>query len=122
MSAEHGRRELSADLRAAIEARQELGSEYDPALVEAFVERVEAQLQQRLETADKATEERRWREAGDRATAGNRQLVLGLVSLGTGIPITAIAGSIADLPGLVVVWAGIGIVNWAHAWQSHRRH
>jgi hypothetical protein len=37
-----------------------------------------------------------------------------------GIPISAIAGGIADVPGLVVSWAGIAAVNLAYAWQNRK--
>lgn len=52
---------------------------------------------------------------------GQRQMVLGFVSLGTGIPITAIGGGIAGLPGIIVAWAGIVGINVAHALSSRRR-
>ncbi len=51
----------------------------------------------------------------------SKQLALGIVSLGTGIPITAISASTADLPGLVVAWAGVVGVNVAYALRGRRR-
>ena len=54
--------------------------------------------------------------------AGKRQLALGIVSLGVGIPISAISAGIADLPGLIVAWTGIAAVNVAHALQNRRRN
>ena len=48
-------------------------------------------------------------------------MTLGIVSLGVGIPISAISAGIADLPGLLVAWGGIAAVNVAHALQSRRR-
>jgi hypothetical protein len=53
--------------------------------------------------------------------AGKRQVALGIVSLGVGIPITAISAAIAELPGLGIAWAGIAAVNFAHAMQNRRR-
>jgi len=49
-------------------------------------------------------------------------MALGIVSLGTGIPITAIAGSVAEpgLAGIIAAWAGIVGVNVAHALQGRR--
>jgi hypothetical protein len=43
------------------------------------------------------------------------------VSLGTGIPITAIAGGIGELRGIIVAWVGIVGVNVAHALSRRRR-
>ena len=48
--------------------------------------------------------------------------MIGIVSLGTGIPITAIAGGVGDgLAGVVVAWLGIVGVNVAHALSNRRR-
>ncbi len=50
------------------------------------------------------------------------RIALGVVSLGSGIPITAIAGNAADpgLAGIVVAWAGIVGVNVAYALRGRR--
>lgn len=53
--------------------------------------------------------------------AGTQQFVLGLASLATGIPITAIAVESAGLPGLVIVWAGLVGINIAHGRARRRR-
>ena len=44
-------------------------------------------------------------------------VVLGSVALG--IPVTGVAGSQAELPGVVVAWAGIVIVNILY-WRARR--
>ena len=49
------------------------------------------------------------------------QFALAIVSLGTGIPITAIAGGTGGIAGIVAVWAGIVGVNLAHALTGRRR-
>jgi hypothetical protein len=46
--------------------------------------------------------------------------VLALVSVALGIPLTAISSSTAGLPGLLVVWTGIVLVNFFYA--RSRRH
>lgn len=101
------------DVEAALAARQELGSEYEPALVDAFVERVEqaieARVDARLAARAAETEQSRAREG--------RQLALGITSLALGIPLTAVAGGIADLPGIVATWMGVVGVNASYAWQ-----
>jgi len=46
--------------------------------------------------------------------------VLALVSMVLGIPLTAIASSTSGLPGLLIVWTGIVLVNFFYA--RSRRH
>jgi hypothetical protein len=86
------------DLQAAIEARRELGSEFEPQVVESFVERVEKRLTQRAPEAPA-------RQGRDGSFA------LALVSLGVAIPITAIAATHGGIVALIVVWIGIVLVN-----------
>jgi hypothetical protein len=105
------------DVEALLEARRELGPSYDAALVDSFAERVERAVEQRV---DASLAERRsghgWEKERD-----TRQFVLGIVSLGTGIPVTAISASITDVPGLIVAWTGIVGVNVAYALRDRRR-
>ena len=102
-----------SEVEAALAARRELGTEYDHAFVEQFAERIEQVVQARAAATVPAVLQ-------DEET-GSRQFVLGIVSLGTGIPITAIAGGIADLPGIITAWLGIVGVNVAHSLASRRR-
>jgi hypothetical protein len=46
--------------------------------------------------------------------------VLALVSVALGIPLTAISSATSGLPGLLVVWTGIVLVNFFYA--RSRRH
>ena len=86
------------DLQAAIEARRELGSDLEPELVESFVARIEERLTRRPSTPAR----REGREGS---------FVLALVSVGAGIPLTAIALNLGGLVALLVVWIGIVLVN-----------
>ncbi|HEX6248095.1 MAG TPA: hypothetical protein VFZ64_09520 [Nocardioidaceae bacterium] len=104
------------ELEAALEARRELGPAYEPALVDSFVERIEQAVEARVDA--RLAERRSERKHEDER--GSKQMALGITSLALGIPISAIAGGIGDLPGLVVAWAGIVGVNWAVAWQNRR--
>lgn len=118
MSEPEPRRE---DLQAALGARRELGPEYEDAVIDSFLERVDKSIQARV---DARVAER----AGDRGQVARRPsqrgtdsgLVLGIVSLCTGIPISGIAGGTGEVRGLVVAWAGIAVVNLAHAWGRRR--
>lgn len=106
-----------SEIEAVIETRRELGATYEPALVDSFAEKVELAITTRVD----AELARRQRDTREDESRGKRQMVLGIVSLGTGIPITAIAGGITDLPGILVAWAGIAAVNLAHAFAGARR-
>ena len=102
------------DAEALLETRRELGTTYDAALVDSFAERIEKVVEARSAQQEGGLSRRERLQAA----AGHRQFVLGIVSLGTGIPITAISASLSHLPGVIVAWAGIAVVNAAHAWQS----
>ena len=95
------------ELRAAVEARRELGPEREQDVLDAFLERVESRLDQRI--AERVPARRDYR--GDE----QRRLALALVSVGCGIPLTAIALANGGLAALLVVWAGVVLVNLAFA-------
>ena len=115
-SAEPPYRRLStdADVAAAWEARKELGPEYEEHIASGLADRVEelvayrtAELRQQGETTVTDRELDR--------TAQRQHFVLGIISLGVGIPVSGIAaGSDLGLTGMVVGWAGIVGVNLAH--------
>ncbi|MCW5951076.1 MAG: hypothetical protein KIT69_02295 [Propionibacteriaceae bacterium] len=54
------------------------------------------------------------------ATADRTSFVLALLSMVMGIPISAIASGNAGLPGLLVAWIGIVLVNVVYAWGRRR--
>ena len=90
------------DAHAALAARAEVGADLEPHVVDAFADRIEKRLDERLERELRT----RKKTADERGTS----FVVALVSLGVGIPITAIAlGS--GLVALAIAWAGIVLVN-----------
>ena len=91
------------DVTSMVGARQELGADMEPAVVDAFLERVE-------EAIEAQAAERRPKPRGTVPESGER-LALAIVSLGTGIPITAIAAEAADAQGIAIAWIGIAAVN-----------
>lgn len=48
------------------------------------------------------------------------QFVLAIVSLAIGVPLTGIGAGVSGLPGLLVVWIGIVLVNFVFGW-THRK-
>lgn len=114
--------ETRRDIEAALAARRELGPEYDDQIAAGLAERVETLAQQRSLELRSQQQVERSEESVERSTR-TQQFVLGIISLGTGIPITAISASMVDPPliGVLVSWGGIVAVNVAHALSSRRR-
>jgi|SRR5437588_2491606 len=93
------------ELRAAIETRRELGADMEAHVIDSFVERIERRL-----------EERHSPKSVTRSLESSGQgLALAIVSVFAGIPITAIAATHGGIAALIVVWAGIALVNLAYA-------
>jgi hypothetical protein len=118
MTSPEERRSLAADLEATVAARRELDPGYEPALVESFLDRVEEQVERRVE-AELAEHGRRvWAETPDTG----QTLALAVVTLVAGVPATAIAlGAYDGIAALVVVWAGLVGVNGVFAWSRRPR-
>ena len=92
------------EVAAMIAARRELGPEMEPAVIDSFLDRVEAAAEKRADAKPAV------RERASGVGAG-----LAIVSLGTGIPITAIAAEQGGVAGIALAWLGIVGVNVAHA-------
>ena len=95
------------DVDSMVEARRELGEDMEPALIDAFLDRVEAAAEAR--GAERRPSPQPWNDGR------GEQLALSIISLGTGIPITAIAAEQGGVIGMLVVWAGIVGVNFSFA-------
>jgi hypothetical protein len=116
--------EFRSELDAALQARKELGPEYETELVDSFLSRIDARLDARVEhrvaerlneyEADRGGRGRRTREPGRRGWSA-----MPVVSLVLAVPLTGI-GSTMGLPGMLITWAGIVGVNLAAAGAEHR--
>lgn len=108
--------DIRQDMRATLEARRDLGPEYETALIESFVSRLDVTITQRVRAEMHA--------AGVGGTpprkAGNSSIPIALASMGMGIPLTAIAASEAGSAGLLLAWGGIIAINVAHALSRRR--
>ncbi len=80
------------ELEAAIEARKELGVEMEPALVDAFVERIERRVAEGAGESERALKLKRDHQ---------KEMVLGGMALA--IPLLAVAGIFTGLPGVIAV-------------------
>jgi hypothetical protein len=118
--------ELKKELNATLQARRELGDEYESALVDSFLEKVD----QRIDGAVERRVRRQLAEQQMVVARGSRgpkaandswgeRFGFGIVSMVLAIPLSAIGGGIAHLPGLLVAWAGIVGVNAVQAARTN---
>ncbi|MFI6350536.1 hypothetical protein [Streptomyces sp. NPDC050560] len=115
--------ELKKELNATLDARKELGEEYEPALVESFLGKIEQQVdgvverrvRRRLAEQQMVAArppDRRGRRSDD---GWGERFGFGIISLIVAIPLSAIAVVNAGLAGLLVSWAGIVGINAVQA-------
>jgi len=99
------------ELRATLAARQELGPEYDTALVDSLADRVEQVVQARV--AAHQVQAPLPQPAPSSALAPRERIALALGSMVLAIPCSAIAGDVGGTVGLAFVWVGVVLVNVA---------
>lgn len=110
------------ELRASLAAQRELGSDFDPAVAEAFLDRlsrqIDARVDERVAQVKPQARVERPRRGMDFWTA---VLALGSIAMGLGAP-----SAMSDLPAgvtamlTIVIWVGIVAINVSHA-MSRRR-
>ncbi|GAB3176186.1 hypothetical protein [Streptomyces incanus] len=113
--------DLKKELNATLQARRELGDEYESALVDSFLEKVDQRIDGAVErrvrrqlAEQQMTVARDSRSPRATDTWGER-FGFGIVSLVLAVPLSAIGGGVAHLPGLLVAWLGIVGVNVVQA-------
>jgi len=89
------------ELQAAIEARAELGADMEPAVIDAFVERLERRIAD--SAAERAKDLKRKREH-------QKELILG--AMGISIPLLAIAAIFTGLAGVIVVCGALAVIAY----------
>lgn len=87
------------ELQAAIEARRELGAEMEPAVIDAFVERIERRLVERTDESERSLKRRREHQ---------KEMVLG--AMGVSIPLFAIAAIFTGFAGVLAVCAVLAAI------------
>jgi hypothetical protein len=90
---------LRDELRTALAARRELDDEMEPALLDAFVARIEARLADREQASERALARRR-----------NHQKEMVLGSMAISIPLFAIAAVFTGLPGVIAVCVALAVI------------
>jgi hypothetical protein len=82
-----------------MEARKELDSDMEPALIDAFVERIERRIADRAGQGDAALKQRR-----------DHQKEMTLGSMAISIPLFAIAAVFTGLAGVITVCAVLAVI------------
>lgn len=109
------------DLRATMEARRDLGPDYEDALVDSFLEKLDHELTARVRAEVANQHLPQQQGAPEKAKPDNSHIPVALGSLGLAIPLTAIASSNAGNVGLFLAWSSIVIINVAYALGRRRR-
>ncbi|TGB14117.1 hypothetical protein [Streptomyces sp. MZ04] len=119
--------ELKKELDATLHARRELGEEYESALVDSFLGKVEQRLdgtidrRMRRHMAEQQMVVARGSRAPNSAVdSWGERFGFAVVTLILAIPLSAIGAANAELPGLLVTWAGIFGVNAVHSMRGMR--
>jgi hypothetical protein len=84
------------ELEATLAARQELGQGHDDALVAGFLDRIEQEIDRRVDERVTRLQPR-----------GRRRSVINPANLAICIPIVAVSGGIGHLPGLILAFAAL---------------
>jgi hypothetical protein len=107
--------EVRKDLRAAVAARQELGQEYEDAIIDSFLEKLDSRdAARRGDDVELRKQDQLLEAAGLKSRETDPGgLALAIISVVAAIPITAIGADMLGLPGLIVCWAGLVGINFA---------
>ncbi|KAB2339995.1 hypothetical protein [Actinomadura rudentiformis] len=107
-------------MRAALAVRKELGSDFEPEIIESFLERLDDRIKARVDAQVEA------RLAESKAVKGERKGTspeLVFASMFGGFLATAVIGGTMDaagLPAVILVWIVVAVVNVAHAIAGRR--
>ncbi|MGQ4385015.1 hypothetical protein [Streptomyces sp. SAS_270] len=113
--------ELKRELDATLHARRELGDEYESALIDSFLEKVEQRLdgtvdrQVRRQIAEQQMVVARGARSPQSSDSFGERFGFGIVSLVLAVPLSAIGGAFGGMSGLLAAWVGIVGVNVVQA-------
>jgi hypothetical protein len=100
---------LEQELRATVAARQELGPDLDDALVRSFIEKIEGEIDRRIQAGIEARQKALAKQ-GRPAWSYVLSAVVAVTSLGIAVPVTIFASQ-AGPAGVAIVWIVILIIN-----------
>ncbi|MFF4621351.1 hypothetical protein [Nonomuraea jabiensis] len=106
------------ELRAAYQARQDLGPEYEDALIQSFLEKMDQEVDRRVE--DQLARQRQVGQVQPVAGSGQR-LALAIVSVTLGILGSVAALAAEDRGAVLAIWIGISVVNVAFVLSNKQR-
>ncbi|MET8326404.1 hypothetical protein [Streptomyces sp. NPDC005181] len=117
--------ELEKELNATLQARSELGPEYESALIDSFLEKVDRRLDETLDrrvrrhlAEQQIAVTRRARTPQEPLGHFGERFGFGIISLILAIALSAIGVANAGIEGLAVAWLGIVGVNAFQAARS----
>ena len=90
---------LKEELHAAMEARKELGEEMEPAVIDAFVARIERRLEDRADAGERALKRERDHQ---------KEMTLGAMAIS--IPLFAIAAVFTGIQGVVALCVALVVI------------
>jgi len=112
------------EIRAAAHAHQELGPDYQSAVVESFLDKVGREIDARVDERVAALSGSR-RQRLPRAYTQRSPFALAVLSLIAGIPLSAIAlnsgyNGHGNVGALFIIWAAITVINVAYVAHFRR--
>lgn len=118
------------EIRAAAETHHELGPTYQSAVIDSFLDKVGREIDARVDArvaaaqvaaaqVAAAQQQMPAAPAKPRAAREPSAFVLAVVSMGCGIPLTAIVAAAGPHPvglgGVLVIWLAIAVINVAYS-------
>jgi hypothetical protein len=98
---------VKQELEAAIDARRELGEDMEPALIDAFVARIEQRIGERSAHSERALQSKREHQ---------KEMVLG--AMGISVPLFITAAIFTGLPGVIAVCVALAVIAIVTSWSS----
>ncbi|HSN42839.1 MAG TPA: hypothetical protein VLR88_02140 [Propionibacteriaceae bacterium] len=102
------------DLQSAVGASRELGRDYDEAIAANLASQVERIIDARVAQGLALRGQTPTPLPAAPSGRGGPQLALAITSLALSIPLTAIAMGTGSYLGVIIVWIGIVLVNFAY--------
>ena len=87
------------ELQAAVEARKEVGEDMEPALIDAFVERIERRIEHLGVQSEQALKAKREHQ---------KEMVMGAMAVS--VPLFALAAIFVGLAGILVVCGALAVI------------